>query len=171
MLLLRREVSDGNRLTSAAAKGDLAEVRRLLREELLHPDAVNRFGRTALQTMMFGNCLIADELLKNGANPNVQDSYGITPSHDATRTGFLDTLKVLVEHGADVNVPDCTGNLPIHIAVQEGFLSIVEYLAPKSNLQHANSQGQTALDISRLCGFSAIQELLEHPPGMLGVHL
>lgn len=43
------EIHAGDRLSRAAARGDLPEVRRLLHHELVHPDAHNRFGKTALQ--------------------------------------------------------------------------------------------------------------------------
>ncbi|XP_060619481.2 cyclin-dependent kinase 4 inhibitor D [Anolis sagrei] len=155
------EVRAGDRLTSAAARGDPQEVRRLLREELLRPDARNRFGKTALQVMMFGNVFVAQELLKQGANPNLQDTSGTAPAHDAARTGFLDTLKVLVEHGADVNLPDASGSLPIHVATREGHAEVVRFLAPLSRLRHQDSEGRTPLELARQLGLSPIQGILE----------
>ncbi|XP_061888350.1 cyclin-dependent kinase 4 inhibitor D-like [Entelurus aequoreus] len=136
-------------LTFAAAKGSLGEVQRILEECRLHPDTVNEFGRTALQVMMMGNSKVADVLLEKGADPNVQDKQGIAPIHDAARTGFLDTVQVLVEHGASVNVADQSGALPIHIAIREGHRNVVEFLAPRSDLKHANASGQTAIDVAR----------------------
>lgn len=47
--MLLEEVRAGDRLSGAAARGDVREVRRLLHRELVHPDALNRFGKTALQ--------------------------------------------------------------------------------------------------------------------------
>lgn len=47
--MLLEEVRAGDRLSGAAARGDVQEVRRLLHRELVHPDALNRFGKTALQ--------------------------------------------------------------------------------------------------------------------------
>uniref|UniRef100_F6SGP8 Cyclin-dependent kinase 4 inhibitor D n=1 Tax=Ornithorhynchus anatinus TaxID=9258 RepID=F6SGP8_ORNAN len=134
-MLREDEIRAGDRLSGAAARGDLAEVRRLLHQELVHPDAVNRFGRTALQTMMFGSSPIALELLKQGANPNVQDATGTTPVHDAARTGFLDTLQALVEHGADVNIPDAEGSLPFHLAMRERHVPVMAYLASRTKFK------------------------------------
>lgn len=145
--MLLEEVRAGDRLSGAAARGDVQEVRRLLHHELVHPDVLNRFGKTALQVMMFGSPIIALELLKQGASPNVQDASGTTPAHDAARTGFLDTLKVLVEHGADVNVPDGTGSLPIHLAVREGHTAVVSFLAPESDLLYRDARGLTPLGV------------------------
>lgn len=47
--MLLEEVRAGDRLSGAAARGEVQEVRRLLHRELVHPDALNRFGKTALQ--------------------------------------------------------------------------------------------------------------------------
>nr|XP_004667511.1 cyclin-dependent kinase 4 inhibitor D [Jaculus jaculus] len=159
--MLLEEVSAGDRLSGAAARGDVREVRRLLHRELVHPDALNRFGKTALQVMMFGSPTIALELLKQGASPNVQDASGTSPVHDAARTGFLDTLKVLVEHGADINVPDVTGALPIHLAVQEGHGSVVSFLAPESNLHHRDTRGLTPLELAQQRGAQDLMEILQ----------
>ncbi|XP_005994187.1 cyclin-dependent kinase 4 inhibitor D [Latimeria chalumnae] len=160
-MILAAVVSDGDRLSTASATGKLAEVRRLLNEELVPADVLNQFGKTALQAMMFGNHFIAEELLKCGADPNVQDAHGNTPAHDAVRTGFLETLQVLVENGANVNLPDGGGSLPIHLAVREHREDMVKYLAPKSNLRHKDSWGQTPLELAAASGCAAIRNLLE----------
>ena len=47
MVLSEREA--GRSLTSAAARGDTDEVRRVLDDCRVHPDTVNEFGKTALQ--------------------------------------------------------------------------------------------------------------------------
>ncbi|XP_075433565.1 cyclin-dependent kinase 4 inhibitor D isoform X2 [Ascaphus truei] len=141
--MLLQETSAGDRLTRAAAQGDVSEVKRLLYQELIHPDCLNRFGKTALQVMMFGCTPIAAELLKQGASPNIQDSYGTSPAHDAARCGFLDTLRVLADHGADLNSPDASGSLPIHLALREGHPPVVAYLTPRSDLHHCDHQGRT----------------------------
>nr|XP_056703867.1 cyclin-dependent kinase 4 inhibitor D [Euleptes europaea] len=157
----REELRAGDRLSGAAARGDLPEVRRLLQDELAHPDAHNRFGKTALQVMMFGNIFVAQELLKQGANPNVQDASGTAPTHDAARTGFLDTLSVLVEYGADVNIPDASGSLPLHVAIREGHADIVRFLAPRSNLHHRDAEGRTPLELAQRLGLTDIRGILE----------
>lgn len=114
----------------------------------------------SIQVMMMGNSKVASLLLEKGADPNVQDKHGIAPVHDAARTGFLDTLLVLVEYGASLNLPDQYGALPIHIAIREGHRDAVEYLAPRSDLKHANLSGQTAVDVARASGRPDMVDLL-----------
>ncbi|XP_062968371.1 cyclin-dependent kinase 4 inhibitor D [Cynocephalus volans] len=159
--MLLEQVRAGDRLSGAAARGDVQEVRRLLHREQVHPDALNRFGKTALQVMMFGSTTVALELLKQGASPNVQDASGTSPVHDAARTGFLDTLKALVEYGADVNVPDGSGALPIHLAVQEGHMAVVSYLAAECDLHHRDARGLTPLELARQRGDQDLMDILQ----------
>ncbi|XP_035253334.1 cyclin-dependent kinase 4 inhibitor D-like [Anguilla anguilla] len=151
----------GKNLSAAAARGNVKELRRMLEEQRVHPDTVNEFGRTALQVMMMGSTSVACLLLEHGANANVQDRLGVTPAHDAARAGFVDTLRVLVQFGASVNTPENTGALPIHIAIREGHSDVVEFLAPRSNLNHQDTSGDTALDVARAMRCPGVVELLE----------
>ncbi|KAK6314095.1 hypothetical protein J4Q44_G00155540 [Coregonus suidteri] len=117
-----------NRLSSASARGDLAEVEMLLQNGA-DVNANNEFGRTPLQVMKLGNPAIAEALLRANANPNVRDHVrGLTITHDAARDGYVDTLRVLMDYGADVNFLDNDGNLPLHLAAREGYLDVVQLL-------------------------------------------
>ncbi|XP_078091171.1 cyclin-dependent kinase 4 inhibitor D-like [Mustelus asterias] len=152
---------DGDKLTKAAVQGDWQEVKRLLVEEKVNPNAVNQYERTALQVMMMGSTMVAEELLKNGAEPNIQDIWGFTPAHDVARSGFLDTMKVLTKYEADVNIEDVLGCLPIHLAAQEGYLDLVQFLAPRSSILLKNSNGQTPLDLARAADRTEVVAWLE----------
>ncbi|KAK6308993.1 hypothetical protein J4Q44_G00204560 [Coregonus suidteri] len=117
-----------NRLSSASARGDLAEVEMLLMNGA-DVNENNAFGRTPLQVMKLGNPAIAEALLRANANPNVRDHVrGLTITHDAARDGYADTLRILMVHGADVNLLDNDGNLPLHLAAREGYLDVVQLL-------------------------------------------
>ncbi|KAF1395316.1 hypothetical protein PFLUV_G00010270 [Perca fluviatilis] len=115
-------------LTTAAAMGNTADVEYLLRAGA-EVNGVNCFGRTALQVMMMGSTPVAQLLLKHGADPNVADtSTGTTPLHDAARTGFLDTVRLLVQFLADPQTKDNTNNRAIDLARQNGHLDVVDFL-------------------------------------------
>ncbi|XP_023813064.1 cyclin-dependent kinase 4 inhibitor B [Oryzias latipes] len=117
-------------LTTAAAKGNAAEVERCLSAGA-EVNGRNRFGRTAVQVMMMGSTAVAQVLLRHGADPNVADSStGATPLHDAARTGFLDTVQLLVEAGADPQAEDREGRSPGDVARQNGHADVAAFLSP-----------------------------------------
>ncbi|XP_051964960.1 cyclin-dependent kinase 4 inhibitor C-like [Xyrauchen texanus] len=139
-----------DRLSTAAARGDLKETEQILQSNV-NVNERNKFGRTALQVMKLGCPSIAEALLGAGADPNARDPFGcLTISHDAARDGYLDTLQVLVMNGADVNLLDSKGNLPLHLAAQEGHLGVVQYLVSHCKAQPflPNSKGCTPRDLA-----------------------
>ncbi|XP_059213534.1 cyclin-dependent kinase 4 inhibitor B [Centropristis striata] len=115
-------------LTTAAANGNTADVEDLLRAGA-QVNGVNCFGRTALQVMMMGSTSVAQVLLNHGADPNLADRItGTTPLHDAARTGFLDTVRLLVHSEADPHARDNKNNLPIDLAKENGHKKVVDFL-------------------------------------------
>ncbi|KAL6110763.1 cdkn2b [Pungitius sinensis] len=122
-------------LTTAAATGNTADVKTLLQAGA-SVNGANRFGRTALQVMMMGSLPVAQVLLKHGADPNVTDrSSGATPLHDAARTGFLDTVRLLVEFGADPQARDNRQCQPVDLARANNDVDMVNFLQSLSNGQ------------------------------------
>lgn len=78
---------------------------------------------------MMGSTSVAQVLLNHGADPNVPDrSTGSTPLHDAARTGFLDTVRLLVLSLADPQARDNTNCRPIDLARDNGHTDVVDFL-------------------------------------------
>ncbi|KAF4804309.1 Cyclin-dependent kinase inhibitor 2A [Turdus rufiventris] len=133
--------SDGDRLCSAAARGDHEEVRRLL-DAGVDPNGTNAFGRTPLQVMMLGSPRVAELLLRRGADPNRPDPHtGCLPVHDAARAGFLETLAVLHRAGARLDLADGRGRLPLDVAAGGPHGAVGRYLRHPPPLPGAENGG------------------------------
>jgi len=112
---------------------------------------------------------ILELLLEYGANPNVRDSVGATPLHDATLSGKINAVKKLLEHGADVNVRT-TGAIvvmeeyagiftestysvvtPLHLAAYKGYAEIAKILLERgANPNIRDDDDLTPLEIAQM---------------------
>ena len=100
--VLRRE-----QLHSACAKGDIAEVRRLLKEGH-DPNAFDELGRTPLHyAAQHGHLDVMRLLLDSGADVNAHDESVIGDTvllHVASNCSF-EVAKVLIDAGANPTIP------------------------------------------------------------------
>ena len=58
-------------------------------------------------------------LLENGADPEGEDAYIMTPLHRASWRGTLEAVRCLLDHGANIKARDRDGWTPLHCAVHE----------------------------------------------------
>lgn len=107
-----------------------------------------------MQVAQTGHVGLLLELLLAGANPDLADpACGLTVLHDASRDGFVDSVKTLLENGADANKVDSSGNLPLHLAAKEGHLDVVQLLIWRTaNPRQRNKQGATAFQLASSTG-------------------
>lgn len=78
---------------------------------------------------MMGSTSVAQVLLNHGADPNVTERRtGTTPLHDAARTGFLDTVRLLVQFLADPQARDNTDCRPVDVARDNGHTDVADFL-------------------------------------------
>lgn len=115
------------------------------------------------QVVMMGSTAVVNALLEAGADPNKRDPVlRLTVTHDAARTGFVDTVRALMSHGAGVNLADTRGNLPLHLAAMEGRQQVVELLiGHTAEPQTLNQQGYTAAQLARLHGRTSTAEYID----------
>lgn len=86
------------------------------------------------KVMMTGSSPVARLLLSHGANPNVADrSTWTTPLHDAARSGFVDTVRLLVQNRADPQARDGLGCRPVDLAKQNHHGDVVDFLESVEN--------------------------------------
>ena len=72
---------------------------------------------------------MAKELLKAGADLNLEDNEGNTALHYALREYAESAARYLVKKGADYSRPNNDGETAMDIAVEKGFESVLEVMA------------------------------------------
>ena len=86
---------------------------------------------------------LVQQLIKDGANVAIRDSYKRTPLHYAT-TKEVGALLML-----DINAIDQSGNTPLHLAIQDDRPEIVSFLiANGAKVNVKNRNGETPLHIA-----------------------
>jgi ankyrin repeat protein len=77
-----------------------------------------------------GHTAIIQFLLRHehAADVNVRDKHNSTPLHEASGSGNLDVMRLLLRRGADVNVFDDRGDSPLHRALRYQRFDAVKLL-------------------------------------------
>ena len=135
------------RLIQAAARGDGAAVKLLLRERV-DVNAPDSDGTTALHWAVWADNLgIADDLIRDGANVAAANALGVTPIYIAAEHGNAAIVRRLLDGGADVNAADATGDTILMAAVRAGSLDTVTLLVDRGAAVNATEPqlGHTAL--------------------------
>jgi ankyrin repeat protein len=141
-------------LHEAAAKGDAAEITKLIAEG----EKVNiqdSKSRTPLHVAVFFKKYDAVRaLLKAGANPNAIEHERYDPVTIASVANDVDMLKILLEGGASArNITSRYDGSALIAAAHLGHVEIVKLLiAAKAPLNHVNNLGWTALMESIVLG-------------------
>ncbi|KAG2498546.1 hypothetical protein HYH03_003297 [Edaphochlamys debaryana] len=132
-------------LLALARDNKAEELRRLVNEGGLHPDAANEFGQTALHVAaLWGNINAVKVLLELGADVNVTNSRGTTPLHfaAAAKKDAMGTCRALLDAGADQEAVDLNGRQPYEMANEEDVRSLLG--GPDTRIFEAATRGDAA---------------------------
>jgi hypothetical protein len=64
------------------------------------------------------------QLLRGGANPNMQDGDGNSPLLVASERGYYEIASMLLEHRADVSPRNTEGRTALYAASQSGYVEV-----------------------------------------------
>ncbi|QGM48782.1 ankyrin repeat protein [Magpiepox virus] len=78
---------------------------------------------------------IVDILLINGADVNITNNNGYTPSHKAVFTSNWLTVKKLIYHGANINAKDETDKITLHYSRNQQITKLLIQHGADINLQ------------------------------------
>ena len=90
-----------------------------------------------------------EQLLREGANVNARNRYGMMALHVAARSGFVELVNFLLVCGADVNAKAGDGCSALHWAAAAGRKEVVKFLAPRMlHIDVKDKDGQTPLHLA-----------------------
>lgn len=161
--LLLSKVSDLD-LFEAAAVGDTARMKAVLRREPARVDEANRDGFTPLGlAAFFGHKETVEAVLAQGADVDLVDrSVNENTALDAAvAANHDDVVQVLLDAGASVNVRSAGGFTPLHKAALNGNRGLVELLLARgAEVGAISGDGRTPLALAEARGHAEVAEVL-----------
>jgi ankyrin repeat protein len=139
----------------AVKDGKIDKVKEMISNDKTLVNAIDSssgINETALGIVTFsGKKELTELLIKNGANVNFQDAFGVAPLHGAARTNQLEVIKILLENKADVNLPTTTGKeTPLHYAARYNNADVVKLLLDKgANKNALDASGVSPLEAAK----------------------
>jgi ankyrin repeat protein len=156
-------------LISAALRGDLARVQRLLEQP--HVDVnwqTPLTGKSALQQAAMQNQVaIVRLLLQRGANPDIATPEHQTPLQLAAYSGGTEVVQLLLEAGADPNIAETVnGYTALVSAARNGHIAVIRTLLEAgADPTVPGKDGRMAYQVARQYDHSEAEQLLRpHKP-------
>jgi uncharacterized protein len=132
----------------AAARNGRTEQAMSVLAAGANPKAKDRTGRTALMAAICARDAVTVRALIPVSDMEAKDGAGDTALLLAVFYGSADMVRLLLDGGASASVVGGRGRTALHRAVLCGQAEKVALLAPKSDLDHADDDGETAEQIA-----------------------
>ncbi len=114
-----------------------------------------------MQAVKNNNIELTTQLLKKGADPNIQNEYGNTALIWASCNDHIEMVRLLLEAGADPNIQNEYGKTALIWASCKGHIEIVRLLLEAgADPNFQNESGRTALMSASTYGHTEIVWLL-----------
>jgi ankyrin repeat protein len=140
-------------INEASALGDFDRVRKLIEQD---KSLVNRYSADGFSPLhlaaYFGHQLVADLLIKNGAELNAKSKNALlaTPLQSAAAGNQQNVAELLLKHRADANCKGQGGYSPLHEVASSGQTSFAELLLLHgADIQAKSDDGKTALQVAK----------------------
>jgi uncharacterized protein len=140
-------VAPDRRLVEAAKDGDRGAVTSLIAKHV-NVNTPEADGTTAIAWAAHADDLVmADQLIRAGADVKAANRYGITPMYLACMNGSAGMIERLLKGGADANALTTEGETALMTAARSGSVDAVKVLLAHGAKVDAREQwrGQTAL--------------------------
>ncbi|XP_016898081.1 oxysterol-binding protein-related protein 1-like isoform X2 [Cynoglossus semilaevis] len=149
-----------------AKEGGCSLIQKLLQSRIDQNSSVNvncrssrksSLGWTALHmACYFGHREVVEELLKAGADVNVQNSVGDTPLHKAAYTGRKEIVLLLLRYDACANIINGTAQIPKDVTEDDEIITMLE----AAERRETRRREERLLEAAREGDVSSLSKLL-----------
>lgn len=147
---------------SSIEQGDIAQVKKLLKQNPLLLEEKNVIGYTPLQlAAMKAQWEIADYLFQLGANVHDIAPDGGTVLHRIAHYQKPDVIRVALKLGCKVNTSNRWGRTALHVAARRGCLGVAGVLIDSgADISAETKEGWTALHVASKSGQKEVYDYL-----------
>ena len=152
-------------LIEATQENDLNSIKSILKNRTIDIDQYDNFGRTALiYATIYQYTEIVYLLLKNGANPQLEDQDNKKTSlHYSSENGNLEITALLIKFQSTLSPQDDMKQTPLHSALNMGHLDIAKLLIKYgADINNRSKNGVTPLHYCAQFGFNELIKILLH---------
>jgi ankyrin repeat protein len=148
------------RLVSAAAKGRVEEVRRLIARGI----DVNRADRNLKLSLVCaaaaGHAAVVKELLTAGADTEARQ-YLVAPLWTAADHGHLEVVQILLAAGASIDSATLSRETALHRALANGHVEVARCLVRAGAALGVDTKDTRILELARTLGDAELNQLIE----------